>query len=325
MQALQTHGIESLDLLRLDELPAPEPASGQIRVRVQASAIAFVDLLLARGLYQIKPALPFSPGSEYAGVVDAVAPDAATDLRPGDAVAGLMFVGAWREQVCVDPRTVQRLPAGTPPEQGALIPAPYATALYALDQRGHLAPGETVLVLGAAGGVGWAAVELAKAMGARVIAAASTEAKRAAVRQAGADAVVDPRDSDWKDQVKQWSGGRGVDVVVDPVGGAATETAFRTLGWGGRHLVIGFAAGSIPKLPTNLALLKGAALVGVDVRQFGERQPDAKAANLQRVFALHAQGRLRPRIAQVLPLAQYREAIALAQAPDTVGRVVLKF
>ena len=325
MKALQTHGIASLDQLRLDDLLEPEPAAGQIRVRVQASAIAFVDLLLARGGYQIRPALPFSPGSEYAGVVDAVGPGTVTDLQPGDAVAGLMFVGAWREQVCVDPRTVQRLPPGTAPEQGALIPAPYATSLYALDQRGHLAPGETVLVLGAAGGVGWAAVELAKAMGARVIAAASTQAKRDAVREAGADAVINPRDGDWKDQVKQLTGGRGVDVVVDPVGGEATETAFRTLGWGGRHLVIGFAAGSIPKLPANLALLKGAALVGVDVRQFGERQPDAKAANLQRVFALYAEGRLKPRIAQVLPVAQYREAIALAQASDTVGRVVLRF
>lgn len=325
MQALRTHGVESLDQLRLDELPAPVPAAGQIRVRVQASAVSFVDLLLARGGYQIKPALPFSPGSEYAGIVEAVGPEAATDLRPGDAVAGLMFVGAWREQVCVDPRTVQRLPPGTPPEQGALIPAPYATALYALDQRGHLAPGETVLVLGAAGGVGWAAVQLAKALGARVIAAASTAAKRDVLRETGADDVIDARGPGWKDEVKQLTGGRGVDVVVDPVGGEATETAFRTLGWGGRHLVIGFAAGSIAKLPANLALLKGAALVGVDVRQFGERQPDAAAANLQRVFALYAQGKLLPRIAQVLPVAQYREAIALAQAPDTVGRVVLRF
>ena len=216
-------------------------------------------------------------------------------------------------------------PPGTPPEQGALIPAPYATALYALDQRGHLAPGETVLVLGAAGGVGWAAVQLAKALGARVIAAGSTAAKREAAREAGADEVVDVRDGGWKDAVKRLTGGRGVDVVVDPVGGEATETAFRTLGWGGRHLVIGFAAGSIARLPANLALLKGAALVGVDVRQFGERQPDAAAANLQRVFALYAQGRLLPRIAQVLPVAQYREAIALAQAADTVGRVVLRF
>jgi NADPH2:quinone reductase len=325
MKALQTHGVESLDRLQLDELPTPEPAAGQIRVRVQASAIGFVDLLLARGGYQIRPALPFSPGSEYAGVVEAIGPGTTTELRPGDAVAGLMFVGAWREQVCVDVRTVQRLPSGTAPEQGALIAAPYATSLYALDQRGHLAPGESVLVLGAAGGVGWAAVQLAKAIGARVIAAASTPAKRQAVREAGADEVIDLGDADWKDQVKRLTGGRGVDVVVDPVGGAATETAFRTLAWGGRHLVIGFAAGSIPKLPANLALLKGAALVGVDVRQFGERQPDAAAANLRRVFALYAEGRLQPRIAQALPVAQYREAIALAQAHDTVGRVVLRF
>jgi NADPH2:quinone reductase len=207
--------------------------------------------------------------------------------------------------------------------EAAVFRVSYATAYHALVQRGRLQAGETVLVLGAGGAVGYAAIEIAKALGATVIGSASSEAKRALATRAGADQVVDARSATWRDDVKGANGGRAIDVVIDPIGGAVTELAFRSLAWNGRLLVIGFAGGEIAKLPVNLALLKGASLIGVDVRQFGEYEPEAAAANIAALFGLFAAGHLRPPIAKTYPLAEFAAAMVEARSGETAGRIVL--
>ena len=319
MLALRVHGYGPGEAPRLDTLPLPPCGPGEVRVRVQACGISFVDLLLASGGYQVRPTPPFVPGSEFSGVVDAAGPGAG--LKVGDRVCGTRQ-GAWAQYIVLPADRVHPLPAEACALEGAVLVAPYATALHALRDRAQLAAGETVLVLGATGSVGHAAVQLAKVLGARVIAAASSPAKRSAAREAGADEVVDSS-GDWKDQVKALAGPPGVDVVVDTVGGEATDPAFRTLGWGGRHLMVGFAGGQIAALKTNLAIVKGAALLGVDFRQAVEREPQRAAAAKQDVLALHAAGRIRPRIHAVLPFDRFPEAAALVRDRATLGRVLL--
>ena len=321
MQALRVHSFESLDSLVLDEVALPQPAAGEVRVRVQASAISFVDLLRAEGRYQVRNALPFIGGSEFAGIVDAVGPGV-SGLAAGDPVAGLS-AGAWAEYVCAPRDMVHKVRAGTSAVEAASLSAAYCTVLYGLAKRGALKAGETVLVLGAAGSIGYAAVQVAKALGARVIAGASTQAKRDAARQAGADALLDTSADDWKDQAKQLAGPQGVDIVVDPVGGKATDTAFRTLGWKGRHLMVGFASGGIGALGTNLAIVKGASLIGVDMRAFREREPQAAADVMKRVVELHGEGKIKPLVAGTVPARQFAEAIQQTKSAGTVGRIVL--
>lgn len=322
MQALRVHAFDQLP--QLDSLPSPEPAANEVRVRVQACGISFFDLLIARGAYQWKPPLPFTVGSEFAGTVDALGAGA-TGFAIGDRVCGSLSIGGWAEQVCVAASALQPVAPQAPIDEAAVLHTPYGTALYALRERGQLQAGETVLVLGATGSIGDAGVQTAKALGARVIAAVSGPAKQPAARLAGADEVVDVQSADWKDAVKALAGPRGVDVVLDPVGGEAMDTAFRTLGWGGRHLVVGFAGGSIGALRANLCIVKGASLIGVDLRQFRERQPEAMARLLADVSALHGQGRVRPRIAAHFPLTQAAKAFAMAGARTTTGRVILDF
>lgn len=322
MKALRVHAYGPDNAIVLDELPPPQPGPGQVRVRVQASGISFVDLLVARGGYQVKLPLPFVPGSEYAGVVDALGEGVDGPLKVGDAVCGTRQ-GAWAQQICVAHTLVHRLPPNAPLVEGAVLLAPYATALYALRERGGLRAGETLLVLGAAGGVGHAAVQVGKALGARVIAIASGPLKREAARAAGADEALDTAD-DWKSAVKTLTGAGGVDLVFDPVGGDVTDTAFRTLGWCGRHLMVGFAGGGIGALKTNLSIVKGASLVGVDVRQAGEREPETLRRVREDVMDLYATGQVRPRIHGVLPLARFAEAAALAQERSTIGRVIVE-
>lgn len=321
-KALRVHGFDGLHQWRIEDAPLPEPGPGEVRVRVAATAISFVDLLFARGGYQIRPALPLTPGTEFSGVISACGPGVAARLRPGVPVCGTAFGGAWAEVVRASAGAVQALPAGLDLPAASVLPITYVTALYALRERGHLQPGETVLVLGAAGGVGMACIQVAKALGAHVIAGASSEAKRQACRQAGADAAVDTARADWRDAVQASAPG-GIDVVADPVGGQLTETAFRTLRWGGRCLVLGFAEGAIPSVRTNLPLLKGAAMVGVDVRQFREREPERAQTCLADVVTLFASGALRPRIAQVFPATEWAHAIAAAADRSGVGRVVM--
>lgn len=321
MQTLRVHDFDRPP--GLDDLPEPAPGPGQLRLRVHASGVSFFDLLIARGGYQWRPPLPFTPGSEFAGVVDAVG-DGVKGWAPGDRACGSCPTGAWTTSLCLAAERLHRLPPDADLDEAAVLMTPFGTALYALRERGSLRAGETVLVLGAAGGIGDAAVQVAKALGARVIAAVTGEAKAAAARSAGADAVVDLGQADWKDAVKALAGRRGVDVVVDPVGGAATDTAFRTLGWGGRHLVVGFAAGSIGQLKANLAIVKGAALIGVDARQFGEFEPEAARRLYADVAAMHRERRLRPRIAAAFPFTRHAEAFARAQDRATTGRVLLR-
>lgn len=329
MFALRTHAFDQPP--RIDDLPTPQPAPGEVRVRVQACGISFFDLLIGRGGYQWRPALPFTVGSEFAGVVEALGQASADaglaspgePLRVGERVFGACSIGAWCQQLCVPAGTLHRVAEAAAIEEAAVLGTPYDTALYGLRERGGLQPGDTVLVLGAAGGVGMAAVQVARALGARVIGAASGAAKCTAAREAGAQEVLDLNQPDWKDQAKALAGAGGINIVFDPVGGLLTDTAFRTLGWGGRLLVVGFAGGAIGNLRTNLSIVKGASLVGVDLRQFREREPAAAQRVCRDVTRLHAQGALKPRIAARFALAQHAEAFALAQRRDTVGRVLL--
>lgn len=320
MPALRVHAFDQP--LQLDDLPSPAPGPGEVRVRVQACGISFFDLLISRGGYQWRPPLPFTVGSEFAGTVEALGP-AVDTLAVGDRVGGSVSIGAWTTQLVVAASGLHPVAPGAPLDEAAVLFMPYGTSLYALRERGNLQPGETLLVLGATGTVGAAAVQLGKVMGARVIGAATGAAKCAAVKAAGADAVVDLAAEDWKDQVKALAGPKGVDVVADPVGGAFTDTAFRTLGWGGRHLVLGFASGSIGQLKGNLTIVKGASLIGVDLRQFRERQPEDARRLMQDVAALHRDGRIQPLITARWPLAQHAEACRQAGDRATVGRVLL--
>lgn len=320
MQALRIHDYG--EGIRLDTMPLLNPGPGEIRVRVQACGVSFVDLLVAGGGYQLRPALPFVAGSEFAGVVDALGDGAGSRFAVGDRVSGSGAIGAWTQYACVTPMGLTGVAAGVPIEEAAVLNVPFATALYGLRDRGRLQRGETLLVLGATGSVGHAAVQLGKLLGARVIAAVSGELKRTAALESGVDEVVDARDPEWKNQVKSLAAG-GVDVVFDTVGGDMTDAAFRTLGWGGRHLMVGFAGGQIGALRSNLTIMKGASLVGVDIRQFGEREPVRASALMEEVAALHAQASIRPRIAAALPLAQFAEATARVRDRNTIGRILL--
>ena len=320
MQVLRVHDFAVGP--QLDELPTPEPGPGQVRVQVQALGVSFFDLLIGRGGYQWRPELPFVVGSEFAGVVDALGAGT-TGLAVGDRVCGGSSIGAWAQQVCVAADAVQPVPAQAAIDQSAVLHMAYGTALYGLRERGQLQAGETLLVLGATGSVGHAAVQLGRVMGARVIAVATGAAKCAAAREAGAHDTLDLADADWKDQAKALAGPRGVDVVFDPVGGAHTDTAFRTLGWGGRLLVVGFAGGPIGSLRANLCIVKGASMVGVDLRQFRERQPEAARRLRQDVSALHAEGRIQPRIAARWPMQQHARAFAQVHDRATIGRVLM--
>lgn len=305
----------------LREIELREPAPGEVRIAIKAAGISFVDVLTAGGGYQVKPPLPFVPGSEAAGLVTATG-SADCGFAAGDRVVCSGWGGMFATDAVLPAAAVRMLPAALDFSEGAVFPVSYATAWHALVDRARLARGETLLVLGAGGATGYAAVQVGKHLGATVVGSASSPEKRALALSGGADAVVDPNDSDWREAVRTAAGGRAVDVVFDPVGGAATEPAFRSLGWGGRHLVVGFPAG-MTALRTNLALIKGASLVGVDIRQFGQFEPDRAETNRNTIFALAADGVLRPPIASRYPLAHFAAAMNEAAAGATAGRVVL--
>lgn len=321
MDALRVHAFD--EGIRLDVIEPPQPGPGEARVRVQCCGVSFVDLLVTGGAYQVRPPLPYIGGSEFAGVVEALGEGVAPGLAIGDRVAGSSAGGVWAQFLCVPAAALHRVDAQVPIEEAAVLAVPYGTALYALRERGRLQPDETLLVLGASGAVGHAAVQLGKIVGARVIAAASTAAKRAAVREAGADGIVAIEEPGWKEQVKALTSPRSTDLVFDPVGGEVTDAAFRTLGWGGRHLMVGFACGEIGSLRSNLAIVKGASLVGVDFRQCAEREPAKAGRLMEDVFALHRAGRIRPRIAAGFALSEFDRAVACVRDRATLGRVVL--
>lgn len=296
-------------------------SSTEVRIAIRAAGISFVDVLTAGGGYQVKPPLPFIPGSECAGVVEAIGENVG-NFKIGDEVVGSGWGGLFADVVNLSARTVRKKPAALSFEEAAVFPVSYATAWHALVDRGHLQEGETLLVLGAGGATGYAAVQIGKYLGAHVIGSASSEAKRDLAVAGGADAVIDPGADDWRNAVKAANDGKGVDVVFDPVGGDATEPAFRSLGWNGRHLVIGFPAG-IASLRTNLPLLKGASLIGVDIRQFGIFEPEKSEDNRDMVFGLAAEGKLRPAIARSYPLEEFRMAMLDASEGKSAGRIVL--
>ncbi|MET0369996.1 MAG: NADPH:quinone oxidoreductase family protein [Sphingobium sp.] len=306
----------------LEDREVPPPGPGKLTITIEAAGISYVDVLVAAGEYQLKPPLPFVPGSEFSGIVTAVG-EGVDPARIGQRVLASAFGAAFAEESVVPAKLAHPIPDGMSFAEASVFRVSYATVYYALVQRGGLKPGETVLVLGAGGAVGYAAIQVAKALGAKVIGSASTETKRALATQGGADEVVDSRSASWREDVKAANGGKPGDIVIDPVGGEATEPAFRSLAWNGRHLVIGFAGGFIPKLPINLALLKGASLIGVDVRQFGEYEPEAAAANVAALFDLYRAGKLSPPIAKTYALDDFVPAMIEARSGETAGRIVL--
>jgi len=308
--------------LVLEELPSPRPGPGEVVISVKAASVNFPDVLIIQNKYQFKPPLPFSPGSELAGVVKE-AGAGVRDFRPGDRVMAFTTYGAFAEEVKTEATRLVPMPKGMDFATGAAFLLTYGTSDHALRDRAALQAGETLLVLGAAGGVGLAAIEIGKALGARVIACASSEDKLAVCRSHGADATIDYAADDLRERIKALSDGRGVDVVYDAVGGPYSEPAFRSLAWRGRHLVVGFAAGEIPKLPLNLALLKGASLVGVFWGDFTRREPRAFAQSLAQLGRWYAEGKVHPHVSQTLPLEQAAQAISLLASRQAKGKVVL--
>jgi NADPH2:quinone reductase len=322
MHAWLCETLDGVESLKWKELPTPEPKPGEVRVAIKAASLNFPDLLTVRGQYQFKPPLPFVPGSEFSGVVDALGAGV-THLRLGQPVAGMGSSGGFGTHVCVNAAATMPLPPGFDFEDGAAFAFTYGTSHHALLDRGELKPGETVLVLGAAGGVGSAAVQIAKAAGARVIAAASSDAKCEFCQRLGADATINYASTPLREALKALTDGKGPDVVYDPVGGDLAEPAFRSIAWRGRYLVVGFAQGSIPALPLNLALLKGAALVGVFWGEFVRREPKAHLASMMQLAQWYAQGKVKPAIDARLPMSEIRAAYARMATREVQGKVLL--
>lgn len=311
-----------VETLKWTELPTPAPGPGEVLVEIKAASLNFPDLLIVQNKYQMKPALPFVPGSEYAGVVQAVGPDV-THLKPGQSVACLSGTGGFGTHTLAPAALCMPLPDNFPHVDAAAFIMIYATSWHALVDRAALKAGETVLVLGAAGGVGTSAIQIAKAMGARVIAAASTDEKCALCRSLGADATINYSTENLREAIKQATDGKGPDVVYDPVGGDFAEPAFRSIAWRGRYLVVGFASGPIPSLPLNLPLLKGASLVGVFWGDFAKREPKANAAMMGELAQWYAQGRIKPVIDRTMPMSELPAAFARMGSRAVQGKLVL--
>jgi NADPH2:quinone reductase len=309
-----------VEALRWAELPTPEPAAGQVRIAVHAASLNFPDLLTVQAKYQIKPPLPFVPGSEFSGVIEAVG-EGVKHVKPGDPVASIGVTGGFGTHACVSAAQVLPLPPALDLTDAAAFAFTYGTSQHALIDRAALEAGETVLVLGAAGGVGSAAVQIAKAAGAKVIAAVSSAEKAAFCMKLGADAAINTDTQDLRDALKAF--GAAPDVVYDPVGGPLAEPAFRSIAWRGRYLVVGFAAGPIPALPFNLALLKGASIVGVFWGDFVRREPQAFQRDLMQLVTWYAQGKVKPAIDAKLPMAALPEAYARMAARRVMGKLVL--
>jgi NADPH2:quinone reductase len=317
--------LDGVESLTWQALPTPEPQAGEVRIAIRAASLNFPDLLTVQGKYQVKPPLPFAPGSEFAGTVEAVGAGVA-HLKPGMPVAAIGSHGGFATHAVVAASSVIPLPPGFALTDGAAFAFTYGTSHHALIDRAQLQPGETVLVLGAGGGVGTAALQIAKAAGAKVIAAASSAEKCARLAELGADATVNYGGEGLaalRDQLKSLTGGKGPDVIYDPVGGELAEPAFRSIAWRGRYLVVGFAGGQIPALPWNLALLKGASVVGVFWGDFVRREPRASQQALQQLAGWYAEGKLKPVIDQTLPMSELKTAYARMGSRQVLGKLVL--
>jgi NADPH:quinone reductase len=310
------------DTLTLEQLPELVPGPGQVVLDVKAAGVNFPDVLIIQGKYQVKPALPFTPGSEVAGVVRAVADDV-QGVQVGERVIAFTGQGGFAQQLAVPVQALMPMPPGMEFDTAAAITLTYGTSHHAVVDRAGLKAGETMLVLGAAGGVGLAAIEIGKALGARVIAAASSDAKLAVCKDHGADVLVNYSNEDWREAVKAATDGKGPDVIYDPVGGIYAEPAFRAIAWRGRYLVVGFANGEIPRLPLNLALLKGASLVGVFWGEFVKREPKANLAAMGQLLGWLKEGKIRPHISARYPLAETAAALNDMAARLVTGKVVI--
>jgi len=312
-------GVDALDW---KELPTPTPGPGEVLVDIKAASLNFPDLLIVQNKYQIKPPLPFVPGAEYAGTVVALG-DGVKHLQIGQAVACLSGTGGFGTHTLAPAALCMPLPPGFAMVDAAAFIMTYATSHHALVDRAQLKAGETVLVLGAAGGVGTAAIQIAKAMGAKVIAAASSAEKCALCTTLGADATINYQTDNLRDALKTLTGGKGPDVIYDPVGGDFAEQAFRSIAWRGRYLVVGFASGPIPALPFNLALLKGASVVGVFWGDFAKREPQANAAMMQELAQWYGQGKIKPVIDRTMPMADLKAAYAHMGSRQVMGKLVM--
>jgi NADPH2:quinone reductase len=308
--------------LTIGELPEPEPGPGQVVIEVETASYNFPDLLVIRGAYQFRPEPPFAPGAEAAGRIAAIGSDV-EGFTVGQRVAAVGAAGAFAERWAVDATATIPLPDRISAEIAAASSMTYGTSYHALVQRADLRPGETLLVLGAAGGVGSAAVELGKALGARVIAAASTQDKLDFCSGLGADGTINYAEDDLRERISALTGGSGVDVVYDPVGGELSEAAFRSIAWGGRHLVVGFTAGDIPRIPLNLPLLKGASLVGVFWGTFATRDPAANRANAAAIHAMIADGTISPRIMDTVAFEDFGRGFTLMSSRSVMGKLLL--
>ncbi len=321
MRKVEAASLESIHDYRLVEVDTPQPAEGEVLVQVAACGVGYVDALVALGRYQVKPPLPHTPGQEFAGRVAAVG-EKVQGVAVGDRVLATGR-GGFAEYALAPAPAVRKIPDAMPFAQAAGFHINYVTALHGLKDRAQLQAGETVLVLGAAGGLGAAGLQVAKLLGARVIAAASTEAKREFCARLGADEVFDTAPEGWRDRLRAACGGRGPDVVFDPVCGPLFEPAFRSLNWRGRHLVLGFVGGPIPALPANLTLMKGAALVGVDVRQFMLFEQPRASAHLDQLLAWVGEGKLAQPVGRSYPIEDFAEAMEFALSGQGVGKTVL--
>ena len=310
------------DSLEVLELPDLEAGPGQVVIDVKAAGVNFPDVLIIQGKYQVRPELPFTPGSEISGVIRAIGAGVA-GVTVGDRVIAFTAQGGFAQQVAVPAQAVMPMPPGMDFDIAAAITLTYGTSHHAIVDRAALKPGETMLVLGAAGGVGLAAIDIGKALGARVIAAASSDAKLAVCREHGADATINYTTENLREAIKAATGGNGPDVIYDPVGGNYTEAAFRAIGWRGRYLVVGFANGAIPKLPLNLMLLKGAALIGVFWGEFAKREPQANLAAMRQLLGWLAEGKIRPRISGRYALEDTARALNDMAARRITGKVVI--
>jgi NADPH2:quinone reductase len=326
MQAWLCENPVGVDALVWKEMPTPVPQKGEVLIEIQAASLNFPDLLIVQNKYQMKPAPPFVPGSEYAGVVQALG-EGVTHLQVGQPVACLSGTGGFGTHTLAPSALCMPLPAGFPPVDAAAFIMIYATSWHALMDRAALKAGETVLILGAAGGVGTAAIQIAKAAGARVIAAASSEEKCELCKQLGADATINYSEhtpaKGLRDVIKQLTDGKGPDVIYDPVGGEFAEPAFRSIAWRGRYLVVGFASGPIPSLPLNLTLLKGASIVGVFWGDFARREPKANAEMMQMLASMYAKGQVKPVIDQTLPMSELHKAYEIMGSRSVKGKLVL--
>ncbi len=322
MKAVLCRQLGSPGDLVVEDVPSPRAGKGEVVVSVKACGVNFPDVLLVQGKYQVKPALPFSPGVEISGVVKE-AGTGVTHVKPGDPVAGSIPYGGFAEEVLAPAQNVASVSADLDFAIAASVTVTYGTTYHALVDRAHLQPGETLLVLGAAGGVGLAAVELGKMLGARVIAAASSEAKLATCERYGADLLIDYEQEDLRAALKRVSPDKGVDVVYDPVGARFAEPAVRSLAWRGRYLVIGFAGGEIPKIPLNLPLLMERSILGVYWGAWAAREPAANRANLAQVVDRIMQGKLKPLVSKTFPLARAAEALDELTSRRALGKIVL--